>query len=185
MAIAVHTPRVLGWTLLGAMLAMCALSLAQAGECADLLRRLWGQPLAARGAIAADEWTDPLGRSGRALLREAIAQRPDLRGASVAAGAWRFAFALAGRIAPDARVYLNAPDLAAYLYASFFWYPAEVRAESRGAPIRDAASLAANGVFVEPAALAGLRGEGYSHAIARRPDGGLALLELPARGRRR
>lgn len=156
-----------------ALCATIALSAARIGPYASLAARLWGEPMAERGQLGADERHNPLGLSGHLTLRRALSRAPLDARPSLAARTWRWAYELQALVPADARVFVNAPNPAVYFYLSFFLHPVPVEID------RDAERVLgrAQEIRVVPdAQLGALLQRGYTHIITRSAAGQLGVL---------
>ena len=140
---------------------------------AELAWLLAGRPVIERGQIASDENANFLARAGRPTMRSefAAAAAAGDESPSAIANIWAWAFAEAAHLPPEARVYLNVPNMALYYYASFFWFPRRVDVNPSPVLVSGEGTLRRGALHFSPSERGRLRERGYTHVIDQTPRG--------------
>ena len=153
----------------------------------QLSYRLAGKSRLERGYIGSNEWQSFLARAGRPELRKAMAGAQEKNAGSSVADGWAWVTGAEGQLPPDAKVYLNVPDILLFYFSTSLWFPRRVDVDTQPSIIKDGDALA--NVFKEaawrldPLRLDGLQLEaaraGYTHLVTNKAG---ALVILPLRG---
>ena len=143
----------------------------------SLIGALADMPLPIRGELGAYQSHNFLNITGRSYLRRWHDKEPrDIKGN---AAVWRWAIDRVGDVPDDARIYFNSPNVAAYIYAASFWYPAQVQIEIASEPNSSKPGVLQFAKRYAPGQIASLRKRGYSHVVTTDARNKLQLFPLP------
>ena len=163
------------YAILGGIFAIPLLAVPTVGRYALLAKALWQRPVVERGSVASNEYRNFLSLAGRPKLRARVASAiREGEAKSGVANGWRWAFAASLHLPPDARIYLNVPNLTLYYYSTFFWFPRRVDVNPNPQIVTDAITLELAAMRLERARLREL---GYTHVVDRSARG-MAIFDL-------